>query len=271
MNPTVLLVLVGVVLVSGCVSGNPSEIARSHPVAMEFLAEHPNAVVTETFYTPDQVNGFLQSLRNDCNQFDLQPRILFNLNLFDQGESVIAWVDVEDGFVQCVIDNRLPPCAGVVCDPFCEGNVSFTNGTCSEGACVYEEQECQLGCAGEGVCNLPALPDVCGNGLCEEGEDFVNCSEDCEVVTPEVKLNTVVESFENPYRIAFYVLCTSPLNVTCLLDLDDGTSMDINASELTVFTREYNVSNETTFKPFLTGTDSLGQTSIVTSFFTIGG
>jgi hypothetical protein len=47
------------------------------------------------------------------------------------------------------------PCANVVCNNYCTGATSYSNGVCVLGQCVYSNSSCQFGC-GNGSCLSPA-------------------------------------------------------------------------------------------------------------------
>lgn len=65
-----------------------------------------------------------------------------------------------------------------IVDTDCNDSDSCTTDTCSAGICDNQPIECSQGeiCV-EGTCN--PLPPVCGNGICDEGEDCGVCSADC--------------------------------------------------------------------------------------------
>jgi len=64
-----------------------------------------------------------------------------------------------------------------------------------------EEEYCEYGCVqvdeNTAECNPP--PIVCGNGACEEGEDYINCPQDCPPPTIPVCGNGVCETGEDYY------------------------------------------------------------------------
>lgn len=90
----------------------------------------------------------------------------------------------------------------------CNDGVACTVDTCleSDGTCLHtpDESYCDDGrtctswtCDAIGGCQSETLPDCCGNGLCESGEDSITCPDDCASDAVPVCGNGVCEAGED--------------------------------------------------------------------------
>jgi len=65
-----------------------------------------------------------------------------------------------------IIEREKDPCENIECPDKCQNSIKYSNGYCSEGECIYEEETCTYGCSG----------DLCAVDKCEG----VECEDKCE-------------------------------------------------------------------------------------------
>lgn len=92
---------------------------------------------------------------------------------------------------------EVAPCEGVTCDaPICQtGACNPVTGLCeyqnkADGTSCGVGKECRAGICVEKAAPLP--PVVCGNGICEAGEDSTTCPSDCPPAVPDYTIPIVV-------------------------------------------------------------------------------
>jgi len=94
--------------------------------------------------------------------------------MYDKGVDTLSrgrkWICSENGI--CVL-------TAATCNNDGDCQVGSIGGTCIDGLCQY------------GVPPDPDIPVICGNGICETGEDVTNCEEDCGGIQPAFKWDTL--------------------------------------------------------------------------------
>jgi hypothetical protein len=97
--------VLGVVLVSGCVVNDPTQLAMQTPAVSQFLHEYPNSEVRIVHYSKDEANGILGEIGADCGKPTVTPREYYLVNVSDAGSGlyITAWVNWEDRLVECAV------------------------------------------------------------------------------------------------------------------------------------------------------------------------
>jgi len=64
-------------------------------------------------------------------------------------------------------------CEGIICEDKCENSVSFYEGYCDAGECIYNAKVCEFGCLGDFCAEDPCIGIDCGD-KCENSMRFFN-------------------------------------------------------------------------------------------------
>ncbi len=97
--------LILMLLASGCVSLDPTSLALASPAVSKFLEDYPNAEVKATHYTAEESAAILDKIAADCEKETVSPKEYYKVTITDEGSDldVVAWVDVENQLVECVV------------------------------------------------------------------------------------------------------------------------------------------------------------------------
>jgi hypothetical protein len=103
MRKLVLLLPVLIVLVSGCATISPEDLARASPVVKNFLAEYPNAKITATHFTESQAESMLEVIKQDCDNPYLEAKEYYRFTVDDNetGFKAVVWIDWENQIIEC--------------------------------------------------------------------------------------------------------------------------------------------------------------------------
>jgi len=103
----VVLLLIGVVVISGCVNqgmGSQAilDVAKSSPQIQEFLSEHPNATIKITHWDNESVLANITDIRNLCGN-QMKVKEYYKLEMESENISAVSWIDVGNQVVDCAI------------------------------------------------------------------------------------------------------------------------------------------------------------------------
>jgi hypothetical protein len=103
MRKLVLLLPVLIVLVSGCATISPEDLARASPVVKNFLAEYPNAKITATHFTESQAESMLEVIKQDCDNPYIEAKEYYRFTVDDNetGFKAVVWIDWENQIIEC--------------------------------------------------------------------------------------------------------------------------------------------------------------------------
>jgi|GEM_PF-3538422 len=101
----VLLSIAAIVLVSGCISDDPSIFAKANPLVADFLEEHPNAEIRLTHYSAEEAQAVLDDIMEDCQKRNMTAKEYYKVIIEDpdSGLQVTAWVDWGNKLIECAI------------------------------------------------------------------------------------------------------------------------------------------------------------------------
>ncbi len=141
-----LVLLIFVVIVSGCNTEGPLSIARKMPIIIQYMNEHPNGNVKITYFSLQQSNGIINNVRDECGNESIQPSRLYLINISEGGSNAVAWVDWNAQKVLCAYKKG----SGQGCEHHaktaCHGNYIYWFDSCNN---LEDEKEyCEDGCKG---------------------------------------------------------------------------------------------------------------------------
>jgi len=98
------MVLLGLVLVSGCVSYDFESIVRQNPTINNFLAQHPNATITAAHFSKSESQAIIQNISSDCGK-SVVANEFYRVQVADavSGTYITAWLDPNSKIVECVL------------------------------------------------------------------------------------------------------------------------------------------------------------------------
>jgi len=100
----VILVLLTVLLLSGCVSQEEviKNLAKQTDLAKDFLKENPNAEIIIVKLSSDDVSSIINEIRDKCgNQMQVKAYWKVSINDPDTQSAITSWIDVETQEVLC--------------------------------------------------------------------------------------------------------------------------------------------------------------------------
>ncbi len=98
------LLFTAVILVSGCVQ-SPEFLAKSDPIVKEFLEKYPNAQVKVVFFSREQIQSGINSIRDLCGNGGMEPKDYYILGIEDIASnlSVVALIDWNNKRIDCAV------------------------------------------------------------------------------------------------------------------------------------------------------------------------
>lgn len=100
-----LLLLISVVLISGCVESiDVANIAKETQAGMDFLAECPNAEIRAVRFSEDVVEEMIDEIREDCDP-SILIKAYWKVTFYDPDTDteMISWIDADTHDLVCFI------------------------------------------------------------------------------------------------------------------------------------------------------------------------
>lgn len=103
-NLKMLLIMMGLaVIISGCVGGpDTSLVVKAIPEVQEYMAQHPDAEITVTYWSEEEVAGIVQEISQQCDK-TVVPVALYKAVINDGDLKVTSWINAEKQVVVCSI------------------------------------------------------------------------------------------------------------------------------------------------------------------------
>lgn len=86
--------LVVVIISSGCVNIDPQALAIANPMIKEFFDDHPNAEIVVTRLSKEQVASYVDDIRSECGNPDLQAKDMYRVTIDDPDSDLrsVVWI-----------------------------------------------------------------------------------------------------------------------------------------------------------------------------------
>ncbi|NIO20356.1 MAG: DUF2341 domain-containing protein [Candidatus Aenigmarchaeota archaeon] len=104
MKYALLVLLIFILIGSGCVGLTPEGLAYANPLVKEFMEQYPNAQVQVTHFTALQSLRMLENMSVDCGK-NITAKEFYRITIDDPDSrlNVVAWVDWEDKKLECAV------------------------------------------------------------------------------------------------------------------------------------------------------------------------
>jgi micrococcal nuclease len=97
---TLTLVLV-LALISGCIGGqDTTSIFKAMPEVQQFMKEHPNAKITVTYWSKEEVAQSLQEISQQCGK-SITPAAMYKAIISETDLKIVLWIDAENKIIIC--------------------------------------------------------------------------------------------------------------------------------------------------------------------------
>ncbi len=96
-----MVVIVLGIFFSGCTSGQDvTPIVKAIPEVQQFMKEHPDAKITITYWSKDEVSNASWEISQQCNK-PITPVAMYKAIVSDGDMKVVSWIDAEKKTVIC--------------------------------------------------------------------------------------------------------------------------------------------------------------------------
>lgn len=98
-----IIVIVLGVLLSGCTGGQDvTPIVKALPEVQQFMKEHPNAKITVTYWSKDEVAKSIQEISQQCDK-SITPVVMYKATVSEGDLKIVSWIDAENKIVICSV------------------------------------------------------------------------------------------------------------------------------------------------------------------------
>ncbi|MDO8725058.1 MAG: hypothetical protein Q7J35_03200 [Candidatus Methanoperedens sp.] len=99
-----LIVSIGLMaIVSGCTGGQDvTSVVKALPEVQQFMNEHPNAKITVTYWSKDDVTNSSQEISQQCDK-PITPVAMYKATVNEGDLKIISWINAENQIVVCSI------------------------------------------------------------------------------------------------------------------------------------------------------------------------
>jgi len=99
---TLIMAIVGLaVIISGCTgSQDVTSVVKALPEVQQFMNEHPNARITVTYWSKDEVAKSLQEISQQCDK-PITPIAMYKATISEGDLKVVSWINAENQMVLC--------------------------------------------------------------------------------------------------------------------------------------------------------------------------
>lgn len=97
-----LIVVVGLaVIASGCTGGQDvTSIVKALPEVQQFMKEHPNAKITVTYWSKEEVAQSVQEISQQCDK-PITPMAMYKATVNEGDLKIVSWINAENKIVIC--------------------------------------------------------------------------------------------------------------------------------------------------------------------------
>ena len=97
-----IIAIVGLaVIISGCTGGQDvTSVVKSLPEVQQFMNEHPNAKITVTYWSKDEVAKSSQEISLQCYK-PITPIAMYKATISEGDLKVVSWINAENQIVIC--------------------------------------------------------------------------------------------------------------------------------------------------------------------------
>jgi hypothetical protein len=101
-NQLLLITIIGLaVIVSGCTGGQDvTSVVKALPEVQQFMNEHPNAKITVTYWSKDEVAKSSQEISQQCDK-PITPIAMYKATLNEGNLTIVSWINAENQTVIC--------------------------------------------------------------------------------------------------------------------------------------------------------------------------
>jgi hypothetical protein len=100
----ILIIVIGLAIVfSGCTGKQDvTSVVKSLPEVQQFMNEHPNAKITVTYWSKEEVTGSLQEINLQCDK-SITPVAMYKAIVSEGNLKIISWINAENQIIICSI------------------------------------------------------------------------------------------------------------------------------------------------------------------------
>lgn len=100
-NCFLIVILILIVIVSGCIDNRDiSSAVKSMPEVQQFMKEHPDAKISVTYWSKEEVIQASQEISDDCGK-NIIPSAMYKAIISESNERIISWINAENKMVIC--------------------------------------------------------------------------------------------------------------------------------------------------------------------------
>ncbi len=102
-NILLIVVIVLAVLFSGCTGGQDvSSVVKALPEVQQFMKEHPNAQITVTYWSKEEIANSSQDISQQCGK-PITPVAMYKAIVSDGDLKIVSWINADNQIVVCSI------------------------------------------------------------------------------------------------------------------------------------------------------------------------
>ena len=102
---SIIVILLGFVL-SGCTgSQDVTPEIKALPEVQQFMKEHPNAKITVTYWSKEEVAKSIQEISQQCDK-SITPVAMYKATVIEEDLRIVAWIDAEKRIVICSTEGK---------------------------------------------------------------------------------------------------------------------------------------------------------------------
>jgi FlaG/FlaF family flagellin (archaellin) len=89
------------VLLSGCTGGQDViSVVKALPEVQQFMNEHPNAKITVTYWSKEEVSNLSQEISQQCDK-PITPVAMYKATVSEGDLKIISWINAENQIIIC--------------------------------------------------------------------------------------------------------------------------------------------------------------------------
>lgn len=98
----IFIIVIGfAVLFSGCTGGQDvTSAVKALPKVQQFMKEHPNAQITVTYWSKEEVAQSVQEISQQCKK-PITPAALYKATVSEGDLKIVSWINAENQIVIC--------------------------------------------------------------------------------------------------------------------------------------------------------------------------
>ncbi len=89
------------IIASGCTGGQDvTSVVKALPEVQQFMNEHPNAQITVTYWSKEEVAQYAQEISQQCDK-PITPVAMYKATISEGDLKIISWINAENQIVLC--------------------------------------------------------------------------------------------------------------------------------------------------------------------------